>query len=205
MFRLVRCNTLHLHKKWLFPAFQRQEHCTSEINWEKINGWQKIDRNCCPCMFCIKFVAAPTFCRKSVLRWLQFAMAKRHRLFGLQFFWMPSRPESQKKLPSHFTQLLLSIANSRTAPESSAYLPEIAWNKMWNTWLWLWTFPLLFRYLNAGLLFFFHSCGIKCLGLAFWLLLFSKWVLQWSPLVHPWWRGWRDGPLAQNAKAVKRL
>jgi hypothetical protein len=26
----------------------------------------------------------------------------------------------------------LSIANLRTAPHSSAYLPEIAWNKLWN-------------------------------------------------------------------------
>jgi hypothetical protein len=36
-------------------------------------------------------------------------------------------PNHQKKY-NHISAL--SIANSRTAPESSVYLPEIAWNKM---------------------------------------------------------------------------
>jgi hypothetical protein len=59
------------------------------------------------------------------------AMAKSRRLFRLQVFKIFTRgPNHKKKLHANFTQLPLSIANLRTAPQSSAYLPEIAWNKL---------------------------------------------------------------------------
>jgi hypothetical protein len=59
------------------------------------------------------------------------AMAKSRRLFRLQVFKIFTRgPNHKNKLHAYFTQLPLSIANLRTAPQSSAYLPEIAWNKL---------------------------------------------------------------------------
>jgi hypothetical protein len=58
-------------------------------------------------------------------------MAKSRRLFRLLVFKIFTRgPIHKKKLQAYFTQLPLSIANLRTAPHSSAYLPEIAWNKL---------------------------------------------------------------------------
>jgi hypothetical protein len=59
------------------------------------------------------------------------AMAKSLRLFRLLVFKIFTRsPNHTKKLHTYFTQLPLSVANLRTAPQSSAYLPEIAWNKL---------------------------------------------------------------------------
>ena len=100
----LRCDKLHLHKKGLFPAFQRQEHRKSEINWEKINGWKKL--------LPLHVLPQRQHFAES-LRWLQFAMTKRHCLFELNTF--PAR--TTKKNYNHISAL--SIANSRTAPESS--------------------------------------------------------------------------------------
>ena len=75
-------------------------------------------------------------------------MAKRHCLFES----LPG-PNHQKNY-NHISAL--SIANSRTAPESSVYLPEIAWNKMWNTWLWIWTFLFLVQIRTVHILHIFH-------------------------------------------------
>jgi hypothetical protein len=59
------------------------------------------------------------------------AMAKSRRLLRLQVFKIFTRgPNHKKKINANFTQLPLSIAYLRTPPQSSAYIPEIAWNKL---------------------------------------------------------------------------
>jgi hypothetical protein len=59
------------------------------------------------------------------------AMAKSLRLFRLLVFKIFTRgPNHKKQKHAYFTQLPFSIANLRTALQSSAYLPEIEWNKL---------------------------------------------------------------------------
>ena len=66
-----------------------------------------------------------------------------------RFLKIDPRPQPQKKLHAYFTQLPFSIANLRTAPQSSVYPPEKVWNKLWNTQFGLVTFPPWFRSLNT--------------------------------------------------------
>ena len=128
------------------------------------------------------------------------AMAKSRRLFRLQVF------KKLTKLHAYFTQLPLSIANLRTAPQSSVYPPEKVWNKLWNTWFGLVTFPPWFRSLNTvSESVFLFMCWSNSCNFPFGLVLFTKRLLLYVHRVHPQWT-WREftgGPLAQNAKVVE--
>ena len=129
--------------QWFIPAFQRQEHRKSAIKWEKINGQQNFLALGRCNIFCHSANNLPTACpsifddlvarNTMVVTRNLVAMAKSRRLFRLLIFKIFTRGRNhKKKLQAYFTQLPLSIANLRTAPHSSAYLPEIAWNKLWN-------------------------------------------------------------------------
>ena len=107
------------------------------------------DRNCCPCSLqriLPTVLPCPSICQQCFL--VQATARPKpschgEKLLSLQiagFSHTYPRPK-KKKLPS--------IANSRTAPGSSVHLPEISWNKIWKLWLWLLTFCLWIRYLNA--------------------------------------------------------
>ena len=104
------------------------------------------DRNCCPCMFCHSDNILPKE-RPSLT-----SICHGEKALSLRIESLPG-PNHQKKY-NHISAL--SIANSRTAPESSVYLPEIAWNKMWNTWLWIWTFLFLVQIRTVHILHIFH-------------------------------------------------
>jgi hypothetical protein len=98
-------------RKGSFLRFKDRSTANQKLTEKKL----MVDRNCCPCMFCHSDNILPKE-RPSLT-----SICHGEEALSLR---IPSRPEPQKKIQA------LSIANSRTAPESSVYLPEIAWNKM---------------------------------------------------------------------------
>ena len=138
--RLVRCNELHLDKKWSIIVHScvskkgtPQNRRKSEINWEKKNVWQKLlplfdDVRCN--IFCHSANILPT-ARPSMswLPWRKATVSDRLQIAAnLQVLRRltrsPKWPQITKTI-SYNSKLPLSIAYSCIAPESSAYLPKL--------------------------------------------------------------------------------
>ena len=145
----LRCDRLHLHKKGLFPAFQRQEHRKSEINWEKMNGWQKL----LPLRVLPQRQHFAKECPSLT------SICHGEKALSLRIEYLPG-PNHQKNY-SH-------CRNSRTAPESSVYLPEVAWNKMWNTWLWIWTLNFFLSCSDTYSAYFAYFSYSDCRSTSSW-------------------------------------
>jgi hypothetical protein len=76
-------------------------------------------------IFCHRAIILPT--ARPWMTWLLWRKA----IVSSDCRFLEFLPEAQTAKKNYFnSQLPLSIANSRTDPESSAYLPEIAWKKM---------------------------------------------------------------------------
>ena len=152
------------------------------------------DRNCCPCMFCHSDNILPKE-RPSLT-----SICHGEKALSLRIESLPC--PNHKKNYNHISAL--SIANSRTAPESSVYLPEIAWNKMWNTWLWIWTFLFLVQIRTVHILHIFHILIVDQPHpgrVSIFNRLRASWIstslVYYSSGLHIG-SGWRDGPECQG-------